>query len=137
MRIRSSIYLLIPLIVLTSFTPSDAQLEWTVVKTLNIEKIPLDVAVSFNGRWIFVLTDQGEILIYSANGKLSYTISVDRSIDEVEIGPREDILFLSSRGKKTVQVLLLEFIQNIDVSGSPFKGPIDAPVVIVVFSDFQ
>ncbi len=27
--------------------------------------------------------------------------------------------------------------QEIDISAAPFKGPVDAPVVIVVFSDFQ
>ena len=137
MRNKSRIYLLAPLIVLTFFAPSNALVEWDVVKTLKIEKTPLDVEISRNGRWIFVLTDQGEILVYSATGELNSTISVERSADDIEVGPREDILLLTSRENRTIQVLVLDFVQNIDVSGSPFKGPVDAPVVIVVFSDFQ
>jgi hypothetical protein len=35
------------------------------------------------------------------------------------------------------EILVLDFIQNIDVSDSPFKGPADAAVTIAVFSDFQ
>lgn len=44
---------------------------------------------------------------------------------------------LSSRTGSTVQLITLDFIQNINVTGSPFKGPADAPIAIAVFSDFQ
>ena len=98
---------------------------------------PLDVAVSVNGRWVFVLTQQGSILIYSGDGKLEDEVSVGKHIDGIEVGPEEDILLLSSRKNKTVQILLLAFIQNFDISNSPFKGRVDAPVEIAVFSDFQ
>jgi hypothetical protein len=40
-------------------------------------------------------------------------------------------------GKKTVQVVSLDFFQKINVSGAPFKGPEDAAVVIAVFDDFE
>jgi hypothetical protein len=65
------------------------------------------------------------------------TIAVGDSVDTIKAGPREDILFLSSRKDSTVQLITLEFIQNIDVSQSPFKGQADAPIAIAVFSDFQ
>jgi hypothetical protein len=32
---------------------------------------------------------------------------------------------------------MLENVFTIDVSGLPFKGPLDAPVVIAVFDDYQ
>jgi hypothetical protein len=38
---------------------------------------------------------------------------------------------------KTVEIVTIDFIQNINVSGSPFKGPEDAAVVIAVFDDFE
>jgi len=104
---------------------------------LKSEESPLDAAVSLNGKWIFVLTDQGSILIYSSDGTLKEKISVGDHVDGIKVGPRENILLLTSRKNKTVQVISLDFIQNIDVSGSPFKGPADAPVVIAVFNDFQ
>ena len=64
-------------------------------------------------------------------------VSVGKHIDGIEVGPEEDILLLSSRKNKTVQILLLAFIQNFDISNSPFKGRVNAPVEIAVFGDFQ
>ena len=58
-------------------------------------------------------------------------------MDAIKPGPREDILFLSSRKDMTVKLITLDFIRNIDVSGAPFKGAADAPVVIAVFDDFE
>ncbi len=124
-------------IVLTNFATGLAEVEWTLHKTFKTQKPPRDVEASVSGKWVFILTEQGEILIYAANGVLRDTIFVGDSIDGIKAGPREDILFLSSRKDSTVQLITLDFIQNINVSGSPFKGPADAPVAIAVFSDFQ
>ncbi len=38
---------------------------------------------------------------------------------------------------RQVKGLRLSFVQDIDIKGSPFKGPADAPVVITIFSDYQ
>lgn len=129
--------LLIPAILLTLCPLGKAEVEWDVKKTLNIEKTPLDVAVSVNGRWVFVLTDQGSVIIYSGDGELEDEITVGKHVDGIKVGPEEDILLLSSGKNKTVQILLLDFIQNIDISNSPFKGEVEAPVQIAVFGDFQ
>jgi hypothetical protein len=95
------------------------------------------LAVSPDGRKIFVLTDQGKIIVYSANGEQEASVEVGTHVDKIRIGPGGDILFTGSRTNKAVQVFALDFIQNIDVANSPFKGPADAPVVIAVFDDFQ
>ena len=124
-------------IILTVFAHGQAEVEWTLHKTFKTQKPPRDMEASVNGKWVFILTEQGEILIYASNGALRDTIVVGDSIDGIKAGPREDILFLSSRKDSTVQLITLDFIQNINVSGSPFKGPADAPVAIAVFSDFQ
>ena len=58
-------------------------------------------------------------------------------MDGIKVGPEQDILLLTSRQNKTVEILVLDFIQNLDVSSSPFKGPADAVVTVAVFSDFQ
>ena len=137
MKTRFVVFLLVPVILLTFCFHGDAAVEWDVQKTLNVGKTPLDVAVSLDGRWVFVLTDQGSILIYSRDGKLEDEVPVGKHVDDIEVGPDVDRLFLSSQKSKTVQILVLEFIQNFDVSNSPFKGPADAVVAIAVFSDFQ
>ena len=135
MNNKPVVFLLIPLIVLSFFSFCSAEMEWDVVKTLKIEKRPLDVALSADGRWLYVLTDQGDIHIYSPDGTLKDKIEVGKRVDGIDVGPREDILILTSKKDKTVQVITL--VQEISISGSPFKGPANAPVVMAVFSDFQ
>ena len=137
MKTRLAVFLFIPVILLTLCPPSSGLVDWDVKKTLKIEEAPVDVAVALNGRWIFVLTAQGSILIYSGDGRLEDEITVGNHVDGIKVGPEEDILLLTSRKNKTVEILVLDFIQNIDVSNSPFKGPTDAAVTIAVFSDFQ
>ena len=137
MKARLVVFLLVPVILLTLCPQSSGLVDWDVKKTLKIEKTPVDVAVSLNGRWVFVLTAQGSILIYSGDGRLEDEIAVGKHVDGIKVGPEQDILLLTSRKNKTVEILVLDFIQNIDVSNSPFKGPVDAPVTIAIFSDFQ
>ena len=137
MKTRLVVFLLVPVILLTFCFHGDTAVDWDVKKTLKIEKTPVDAAVSLNGRWVFVLTAQGSILIYSGDGRLEDEITVGNHVDGIKVGPEQDILLLTSRKNKTVEILVLDFIQNIDVSNSPFKGPADAAVTIAVFSDFQ
>lgn len=111
--------------------------EWSIFKTLELNTQPLDVAVSRNGNSIFVLTDSGKILIYTPDGKLKDQIDVGHHVDQIKPGPTEEWLFLSSLENKTIEIIHVDYIQRIDISGSPYKGPENAPVTIVVFSDFQ
>jgi DNA-binding beta-propeller fold protein YncE len=134
------IFVILPMMVIflaAFYTQSFAAVESTVIQTLDLESPPLDVAVSPDGEKLYILTDNGNILIYSAKGKLTDTIKVDKDINAIRVSRTGDVLFLSSQKSKQVQVVLLDFIQSIDISGSPFKGPDNAPVVITVFSDFQ
>ena len=137
MKARLVVFLFVPVILITLCPQSSGRVDWDVKKTLKLEKTPVDVAVSLNGRWVFVLTAQGSILIYSGDGRLEDEITVGNHVDGIKVGPEQDILLLTSRKNKTVEILVLDFIQNIDVSNSPFKGPADAAVTIAVFSDFQ
>ena len=126
-------------IVLGAFTNSFASdnVEWDVYQTLQLEESPIDVAVTPDGRQIFVLNDQGEIVIYSSAGKIEAKINVGKHVDQLKLGPRGDSLILSSGKNKTVEIVTIDFIQKINVSGSPFKGPEDAAVVVAVFDDFE
>jgi WD40 repeat protein len=126
-------------IVLGAFTGglASGNVEWNVYKTLQLEETPIDVAVSPDGRRIFVLTDRGEVVIYSSVGKIEAKIDVGQHVNQLKLGPKGDSLILSSGKNKTVEIVTLDFIQKINVSGSPFKGPEDAAVVIAVFDDFE
>jgi len=137
MKFRSAVCMLTVLVVLLGFSAGHATVELVSLKTLNLDSPPLDMAVSTNGKMIFILTDQHELLIQSTDGTVNEKVSVDAAVDGIEVGPREDILFLTSRRSKTIDVVSLDFIRPVNVDGSPFKGPADAPVVVAVFSDFQ
>jgi DNA-binding beta-propeller fold protein YncE len=116
---------------------ADAEVEWRIKNTLKTGQPPLDVTVAPNGQWIYVLGADGSIHIYSSDGKLEDTIKVGTHIDQIRVGPGGEQLYATSRQNQTVEVIALDFIRKINVKGSPFKGRINAPVVVTVFSDFQ
>ena len=114
-----------------------AEIEWSIRQTIDLDSAPVDVAMSPDWQKMFVLTEKGEILIYSSGASEAEKIKVDAHFDRITAGPQGNVLVLSSSRDNRVQVLSLDYIQEIDVSGSPFKGPENAPVVIAVFSDFE
>jgi hypothetical protein len=114
-----------------------ADLEWKVIKDLDLKTTPLDVASSADGKWLFILTP-GEILVFSLpEGQITDRIPVDKDFDRIASLPRADMVTISSSAKKTLQIILLEAVYKIDVTGLPFKGPSDAAVTIIVFDDYQ
>ena len=137
MKSRFAILLVTLVLLFTWPASSPATVEWDVARTLNLKEKALDAAMSINGKWIFVLTEKGEILIYSPAGKLQDAISVGKSVEGIKAGPREDVLLLTSGKAKSVQIITLDFIQQINISSSPFKGKADAPVAVATFNDFE
>ena len=117
--------------------PALAKTDWQVRQKLQFDQAPIDMLVSSNNEWIYVLTDDGQILIYDARSRLKDSIQVGPHVDQIKAGPRDDMLFLLSRESKSVQVISIDFTENITTRGSPTKGPPDAPVTVAVFSDFQ
>jgi len=125
------------LIFLPAISQVQGAVELDLEKTLRPDAVPMDVAVSPDGKSTFVLTDKGTVLIYDDQGNLKDTIQVGPQIDQIEIGPSGEQLFAASRKNKTVDIILLTFIQEIQTAGSPFKGAENAPVTITVFTDYQ
>jgi hypothetical protein len=114
-----------------------ADLEWRIIKDLDLKTTPLDVAPSADGKWLFILTP-GEILVYSfPEGKITDRIPVDKDFDRIASLPRADMFTIASSTKKALQIIVFEAVYKIDVTGLPFKGPQDASVTIVVFDDYQ
>jgi len=134
MKKRFTVGLLAQLLLLTLLNYSHAEVEWDVWNTFETEETPLDVAAT--AKLLFVLTDRGQVLIYLPNGKLAGKIPVGKSINRIDTIPGGNALFLSSRSDKKIKILSLDFVQPINTLG-PFKGALEAPVVIAVFSDFQ
>jgi DNA-binding beta-propeller fold protein YncE len=125
------------LLMVASAASGSATVDWEILNTLKLDAPPLDVAISPDGKTVFVLTDKGNIQIYEVNGRLTDKIEVGEQIDQIKLGPQGTHLFATSRQNRTVKVIALDFIKQIDTKGSPYKGLKDAPVVIADFSDFE
>ena len=138
MKRKYVVYVVLALLLVPSLpVKSHALAEWEIKSELKLDSQPLDVAVPSRGNSFFVLTRSGKILIYSFNGQLKDKIDVGKDVDQIKAGPSDEWLFLSSRKNKTVEIIHIDLIQHIDISGSPFRGSKNAPIVIAVFSDFQ
>lgn len=114
-----------------------ASVDWQIGNTFQFKEIPEDFAISRSGKWMFILTGSGDILIYDAVGDMRDRAHVGNNIDNILAGPRDDILLISSKKNKTAQVIYFRIPEKIDTLGAPFAGAPDAPVEIVVFTDFE
>ncbi len=127
---------------LVSVSPSQADVDWQITKAFKLDSAPLDIASSADGSRVFVLAEGGKLLVYADDGGLIDSVPVDPSMDKLSVSgeitsPLENTVYLSSKSKNTAQQIVIAFQADIDISGSPFLGAPDAPVAIVVFSDFQ
>jgi len=111
--------------------------EWQIVRTMELKQEFVDVAVTPDGRWTFALTAEGDVLIYSAAGKLEDTLHVGGRFDKITSSASGDKIYLSNQKAATLQIIAVEFVKEIDTSSAPFQGPPEARVAIVVFDDFQ
>jgi DNA-binding beta-propeller fold protein YncE len=111
--------------------------EWEIIKSLDTGARPVDVAISADGRSVFVLTEDGTLSIYTSEGSLTDKISLGYPAERIAVAPDGERIYVTSRQGKRVDVIQLDYVREINVSGAPFKGPEKAPVTIAVFSDFQ
>jgi WD40 repeat protein len=116
---------------------ASAELEWTFRKQVPLTSAPLDNAVSTDGQLLFMLSP-GEIAVYSlTQSKTINTIPIDPDYNRISVSPKGSSLIVTSSAGKSLKIIDLEFVYQIDISGLPLKGSADAPVTIAVFSDYQ
>jgi DNA-binding beta-propeller fold protein YncE len=124
-------------LLVASAGPCRAALEWEILKSLNTGARPVDVAVSADGKSVFVLTDDGVVSIYTGDGALTEKIPVGGQPERIAVAPEGDRLYVTQRQGRRVDVIQLDYVRQINLTGAPFKGSEKAPVTIAVFSDFQ
>lgn len=112
-------------------------IEWESQKILSLEAAPLDLATTADGSKVFVLLEGGKLLICTSDGEIRNRFDVAPQADRIEVAPGGDKVYIASARSKTFQVIQVDSVFDINTSGSPFRGPAEAPVEIVVFSDFQ
>lgn len=118
-------------------TSNNSDLLYEKTREWRIPAKPIDMVQSLDGKFTFILTDKNQILIYEANGRPLGSIPVEKGVTGIDTDPRGEQLFLINSEKNTFTSVSVDFKVDIDITGSPVKGNINAPVTIVVFSDFE
>ena len=141
MRVKTTLLiisaLLFSLFISTSGFAATLGVEATRLKQLSIDKQPLDVATSTDGKLTFVLVP-GEVLIFSnLEDKPVNRIGVGAQFDSMAFAEKLDLLILSSKANKKVAMVRIDLISDISIEGSPYLGRADARVTIAVFDDYQ
>jgi protein-disulfide isomerase len=129
------VVLILGLLYATAVMP--AQVEGTISEELDLKSPPVDMCVSADGKWLYVLS-AGEVAVYSfAEGEIVNRIAVDKAFDRMLYIKEKNSLVVSSSSDNTVQIIQLEEVYQFDTSGLPYQGSKRAPITLVVFSDYQ
>jgi len=113
------------------------KMEVTVIKDLNLDVQPLDIAVSEDGAMIYILAP-GEILVYeSEKEQIAERFPVDKGFDRIACSGSMNALILTNSQTKAFRIIQAEQVFDIPVTGSPFRGKENAAVTLAVFDDYQ
>ncbi len=104
--------------------------------TMSLNETPLDIAVSSDGQWSFVLTSKGNIHILAANGAPVQVLAGAEGYDRIQFAGGNRLVLTSSSNKE-LKIIVLDQLHELDISNSPYRGPSDARVWVAVFDDFQ
>ena len=122
---------------LTAAICAGAGVEMSVDRSINLTDSPLDSVMNQDGSCLYILTAKGEILVYSKRGTLKGSVKAPSGTEEIVTSPQSNLLYLIESRRKKIDIVHIDLLHDIDITGAPMKGPANAPVTIVEFSDFQ
>ena len=137
MRLAGKLSILLLAFIVSLASIAQAEVEKGESRTLNLEAKPIDMAVSADGKYTFILAEGGKVFIMDSSGTIKDSLQVSESVVSIGTTPGGEFLLLADNKANTVEIVRLSFVVDIDISGLPFKGPANAPVVIAMFSDYQ
>lgn len=103
---------------------------------INLNYKVVDMVMSKNNLYVYVLSDDGYVHIYKQGWVEVASLKIGSNFKKIATTDTNDELFAIDKEGK-LKVIRISFQREIDTSNSPFKGNPNAPVEIVVFSDFQ
>jgi DNA-binding beta-propeller fold protein YncE len=130
MRSVRKLSILLIALLFSFIATAQAEVEKGATKTLKLEAKPIDMAVSADGKYTYILAEGGKILIFDTSGQIKDTLTVSESVVSIGTSPKGDFLLLADSKENTLEVVKISFVVDID-------GPENAPVVIAVFNDYQ
>ncbi len=116
---------------------SSQSIDSTVNMKWKIDAKPVDMVHSLDNKKVFILADDDNIHVFSADGAKLGKIPVEKGVTAIDIEPRGNLVYLINGQDNTFTSMTVSFTTKIDVTGSPFLGDENGPVVLAVFSDFQ
>jgi len=125
------------MIVIASWQLCLAETDLEVLNRIELEAAPLDVAVSDDGLWVYVLTEGARLYIYTREGEQKGSVAVPEGSQRIAVSPIQDILVLTNSLDRTLQTVRINLEHTFSLEGSPSLGPEDAPVTLVEFTDFE
>ncbi|MDH4319035.1 MAG: thioredoxin domain-containing protein [Desulfobulbaceae bacterium] len=129
---------LLPALVQAQSTPVTSEtLDATVERSWKLDAAPVDVVHTLDNKRVFILTDDHKVRVFMADGQALGSIPVGEGVNAIDIEPRGEKLYLIDKVEKSFTAMDVSFVASIDQGNSPFKGNPNAPVTIVIFSDFQ
>lgn len=115
----------------------DNRVEWKLQQNWSTAGKTLDMAHSLDGKVVYILNDQQLVQVFNTQGQLQGSIPVEEGVSAIDISPQGEKLYLINNNNQTFSSIGVSFVVDVDVSGSPFKGPANAPVTIALFTDFE
>jgi hypothetical protein len=115
----------------------DNRIEWNLQQNWPAAGKTLDMVHSLDGKLVYILNDKQAVQVFNSQGQLQGSIPVEDGVSAIDIAPQGEMLYLINNKTQTFSAVGVSFITDIDITGSPFKGPADAPVTIALFTDFE
>jgi protein-disulfide isomerase len=112
-------------------------LNWSVQASWPIPTKPVDIAQSLDNKKVFILGADSKVYIFTPDGKQLGALPVDSGVNAIDIAARGEMLYLVNDKTKTYTAIDVSFNQKIDINGAPMRGAENAPVTLVLFSDFE
>ena len=83
---RLKVLSILLMVILTTIPASKgvADVDGRFVSRLSLEETPLDMRLSRDGQWLYLLTASGNLLIYSSQGNYNGKIKIGQGFDQIE-----------------------------------------------------
>ena len=89
-----------------------AEADWRAQSTIDLNKIPVDIVMSANEKYLYILTDDSIIQVFDSSGRFKGKMKIEKHIDKITAGAKDNLLILTSKTDTKVQIISVEFIRQ-------------------------
>ncbi|MDF1552550.1 MAG: hypothetical protein P1P84_05780 [Deferrisomatales bacterium] len=123
------------LLLVAGATAGSAEVEQRLARSIRLPDAAVDVAATADGQRTYVLLANGTVQIYDGGGTPLGTLTLGNGARAIAPSPDGSLLYATVGDE--LQVVAVDMVYQLDVAGSPVRGPAEAPVTVAVFNDFQ